>query len=437
MAEMDRLTDEFYDSCCLLVTDDEYDQQHLPDGRDNPLFVHGNCRATAEAVLGKFQGGTRLVLLCSQMQSGKTSVMRHLAYLLNVQKQNKSLKIDRDSMYVLINIADNTLLKQTQDRLEGVMTDTKMNVFHSASSNLADKSALGVRLSNNRVLVIDESHYGTDVAGRIARTMINYNSPLYNNPKAMQKHNVYVMLVSATPFSELGFNTNRKDVVTLKTVGTNYYGLADMLREKRIVDTSTCAMLNHDATDEHFRVGLTTVMGSFTRGFIFIRENCVSKKGKAWVVRFKAFLSGLPKDANGLGSHTFLSFNATTSKTVMDVYKGCVSNATYLQCRGQARKLQLEGLDAMLAFEPDRLVIVFVQRMLLAGNVYYFKIDLSMHNIFNFIVLQASLCRPNLCARPLTYPLPPADTSTPWCKASWAVAVVMASNHLARTATST
>jgi hypothetical protein len=370
MASLDEITDDFLDSCGLWISDDEYEQQTLLNGKPNPLYVHQNCRAAAEEILAEWKrkDGSRMVLLCSQMQSGKTSVMRHLAYLLNVKQECKALGLERDSVYILCNIAVNSLLKQTQDRMEGVMMDPKTNVAHPRCAAFAVDGALQAKLSSDRVLIIDESHYGTAASGQIARVLIKYNSPLFNDQRKMVKHNLYVLLVSATPFAEMGFNTEHKKMVTLKTAGTNYYGLKQMLDAKRIADASQVKMLHHEATTETFRLGLEMMVKTFKAGFVFVRVNTASKKCKVWAKNFKAYLNSLVCDKAGVRLCTYFEFEQDTTATVMRLYKSCVGAKAYLICAGKARKEALAGLDAVLCSPPDRVVFIFVKRLLLAGT---------------------------------------------------------------------
>ncbi len=62
-------------------------------------------------------------------------------------------------------------------------------------------------LIRDRVLICDESHYGTAVSkgdeGRISRICDMISSPLWYDKKRMEDNNTYVLLISATPFAEL------------------------------------------------------------------------------------------------------------------------------------------------------------------------------------------------------------------------------------------
>ena len=59
--------------------------------------------------------------------------MRHICYLLNVKKEHIDLKIEEDSVHILVNLSDNALLVQTIDRMKGVMILPIENIHHPAS----------------------------------------------------------------------------------------------------------------------------------------------------------------------------------------------------------------------------------------------------------------------------------------------------------------
>jgi hypothetical protein len=150
-----------------------------------------------------------MVLLKALMQGGKTSVMRHLCCLINVKGGWEGLELQsNNSAFVLSHLNDNELVLQTVSRLEGVMIYPIYNVFHPSKHALNPKAKDNSikTLSRNRVLICDESHYGTGIGGkadRIHKLCELMNSPLWYDKKTMVKFNTYVVLISATPFAEL------------------------------------------------------------------------------------------------------------------------------------------------------------------------------------------------------------------------------------------
>jgi hypothetical protein len=85
------------DACSDWVKDKVY------ENKKHKSYVHQNARDTAREIVNEWKkpNGNRMALLASQMQSGKTSVMRHIAYLLNVKKERNKLKLQEDSVYCI------------------------------------------------------------------------------------------------------------------------------------------------------------------------------------------------------------------------------------------------------------------------------------------------------------------------------------------------
>jgi hypothetical protein len=188
------------------ISDEEYDD----NGYEN--YVHPDARKVAQDIFDVWMAdnNNRMVLLKAQMQGGKTSVMRHLCYLINVKAGWEGLELqNNNSVFVLSHLNDNALVLQTASRLEGVMIDPIYNVFHPAKHALNPKAKDNSikTLSHDRVLICDESHYGTGFidgkANRIHELCELIKSPLWYDKETMVKENTYVVLISATPFAEL------------------------------------------------------------------------------------------------------------------------------------------------------------------------------------------------------------------------------------------
>lgn len=180
------------------------------DNADLPNYVHDNAREVAMQIFNHFVRGTRIVVLRAQMQCGKTSVVRHLCYLLNVCEYYRALGLSsNDRVYVLNNISDNALRDQTRERLKGVMIYSDLNVNHAVSRmySPANLSSVLETIKQDRLLISDESHYGTTRGGVVDQIMATTNSRLAGDIPAMRDNNTYLLLVSATPFAEIGLES--------------------------------------------------------------------------------------------------------------------------------------------------------------------------------------------------------------------------------------
>lgn len=316
--------------------------------------------------------------------------MRHICYLLNVKKEHIDLKIEEDSVHILVNLSDNALLVQTIDRMKGVMILPIENIHHPASPIWGPKkdengqtyyeSDYTRQLCKNRVLIVDESHYGAQRNGRIAKILEAINSPLTYEKDIMKANNVYVLLVSATPFAELGINTNYKKVETL-VPDASYFGVKQMIAKNRIINNRDLPIFKCTTVQSIGKEleGLLYHMKDKT-GFIFIRENVKSPPSRQWVAMLKTYLNSLPVNPiDNLAKYTYFNFDGTTVgrnlksgvlDSVLREYKKCVPLLLWKKCcaRANNRKPSAVGIDAMLCYPPDRYVFIFVQEMLLAGD---------------------------------------------------------------------
>ena len=185
------------------ISQEDYDNVKLPN------YVYPEARQVAQEIFDLWLKGTRMVVLKAQMQCGKTSVIRHLCYLINALGLHNALGVEDDSIFVLNNIVDNSLREQTRSRLDGVMLMSSLNVNHASGSNysLTGRSSIINDITTKTIMISDESHYGVEFRGQIDQFMDAINSPLLCDYKKMMAQNNYVLLVSATPFAETSLNT--------------------------------------------------------------------------------------------------------------------------------------------------------------------------------------------------------------------------------------
>jgi hypothetical protein len=252
------------------ISEEDYENPNLPD------YVHPSSRVVAEQIIELWRQGKRTVLLKAQMQCGKTSVIRHICYLINVKTRFLELQLpDYDRVYVLNNIADNALRSQTRERLKGVMVFPDMNVDHSISRTYTPENQGNIldTIKRDRVLISDESHCGTEKYHAVATIMDMINNPLYGNPQIMEKNNTYLLLVSATQFAESGVNSADKAIVELVPT-PGYFGIEDMLDEGNAVDNRGVEFLHHPADDyATFKESCMEFLDYYgiKKGFVFIR----------------------------------------------------------------------------------------------------------------------------------------------------------------------
>ena len=174
-------------------------------GRTKEACTYDQQHDACEKVLAHWALGRRWVILCAQMQCGKTGVMRHIGWLLNrspeAARLQKMLRIPRTSSAVTIlqHLSDTQLLDQTQRDLQGVVDPSE--IFHSARLN--GKNGYEQKLARrHKALLLDESHWGAGKDGRVDKAMEDAGMPMSVDLGEMSRKNFYVLSVSATPVSE-------------------------------------------------------------------------------------------------------------------------------------------------------------------------------------------------------------------------------------------
>jgi hypothetical protein len=314
------------------------------------------------------------------MQSGKTSVMRHLCYLLNVKGETTNLEVDEENVHILSSIPDTDLWMQTRERMRGVMKFLEKNVHHSSRPIWKNKD-YQLKMMKKRVLILDESHWGSAEGGRISKILKAGHSSYAYNWHEMKDSNTFVVLVSATPFVE----EYECDDIAYKATFTldtkpPYYGVKRMLELERVQDQCDDEMTELFETSlENGNKSYKTVGRLFKEklkkipkqgnGFIIIREN-----NHEWVDVLKAFID--MGDQNNL---VYLDYNGTTFDTLLSDYYKLVNKETAEACEFYAenddtpdgpvpKTNRMCDIDAILNVEPDRVVVIFIQRTLMAGK---------------------------------------------------------------------
>jgi hypothetical protein len=374
-----------------LIIPEEYNAPHKN-------FVFENQRDVAKTIMEEWKKpkGQRVVLLKAQMQSGKTGVMRHLCYLTYVEEEYKALGLEKNidspyALHVMCNIVENKLRKQAENALKDVLPFGNEQVSHPASKfwwntkkegkkiikRLRKKVCEGMR--ENSILMIDESHFGTGVKGRIDKMLKKLNRALGNDfsLENMRKKNVYLLIVSATPFAEEGDNTAQKRIVELIPVNkpdavppTVYYSVPRMLELDRIIDNRFKFKPFQKKTAKDIGEELEKVLSELPKqnGFIFLRCVVTSKNSRAWFKELTDYLDSVPayehvhpktKKITKYPKYPVLFYNASISKNTNDFDESFEKLFT-MKSKDKFGE-ELTGLDKVLSASPGRFVFVFVE----------------------------------------------------------------------------
>ena len=162
------------------------------------------------------------------------------------------LKVDITSneinVFLLTGMNEKDLISQFETDISNFTgMDIKKNILHNSemqkflkkpsSEWMTDDFIIISRMKKNSLILIDESHYGSDqkqVLNQFLTKILNI-SPNGDN-EYLSKNNIYVVSISATPMAEF-INANisefKKKIIPLKN-SNGYYGISDMFNNGRI-----------------------------------------------------------------------------------------------------------------------------------------------------------------------------------------------------------
>eukprot|EP01040_Poterioochromonas_malhamensis_P009125 gene9125-9895_t len=353
-----------------------WDDNKYKNPPSTDLIVYPNQEACAKSVIDYWKAGTceRVVLVKAQMQVGKTGVIRHICYLLNNKQEMKYLMDEKkydaseDYVYILSSISSTALLGQTRSRMAGVLNNPTEQIFHPAGDAL-NTLASQEQLRKNRVLIIDESHWGSGENQEICKFLEKIQSSYEYDDETfeqMQTANTWVVLVSATPFLE---ELNGEMHTIVLTPPVEYYGVQKMLSSQKIEHhiAHKSEGLNFDSLDSeavgrafYSKVNSLEKFKKNKNGFVLIREN-----DTPWVSNLQMFITkNVPEN-----EMVYVEFHSKVKKFLASYVDkiGKTSNVAK-DCKRVQSNTNCDDLDAVLGTNPDRIVVIFIKDALRAGK---------------------------------------------------------------------
>lgn len=187
-------------------------------------------------------------ILKAQMQSGKTGVVCSFLNLLHDTSLEKYFNVNK--YFILTGMNDVGLGQQTIDRVMKQVHFADENNVDSGKNNntydCTDCRIIVMRNANirksthileNCVVFIDESHYGSG-ENSVLTNFFRRSGIDWKNTEHLQQKNIYLVSVSATPFSESHSDLELcKEDVILK-VTEDYYGISEFYRSGQIVSAT-------------------------------------------------------------------------------------------------------------------------------------------------------------------------------------------------------
>lgn len=234
---------------CVQVTRQTNDTKHK-------WYVFDNQINTAKEIIYKFYTKqNRWCLLFAEMQSGKSGTFFSVPYIISrnsvlTKKLGIDMNGDEINVYLLTGMNERELIEQFETDISNFTgMDIKKNILHNSemrkflSKKREDWSKDDViaieKMKKNSLILVDESHYGSDKNQILNQFLIKILGITPNGDNApLNKNNVYVVSISATPMAEY-ISTNdptsefKKEKVLL-TNAVGYYGISEMFKNNKV-----------------------------------------------------------------------------------------------------------------------------------------------------------------------------------------------------------
>lgn len=250
-------------------------------------YVFDNQIETAKEIIFNFytkNNKNRWCLLFAEMQSGKSGTFFSVPYIVSrnkilVDKLKIDMINDEINVFLLTGMNEKELISQFEkDIISFTGMDISKNVLHNSEMrkflskeescwSISDSMLIN-RMRKNSLILIDESHYGSDrnqILDKFLRKIIKINPNGDNVP--LSENNIYVVSISATPMAEF-INANisdfKKKIIPLKN-SDGYYGIEEMFKNKKIFNSFD---LKDDTSVDRF---LDTIINLNKNGYILVR----------------------------------------------------------------------------------------------------------------------------------------------------------------------
>jgi len=321
--------------------------RRIPDV-DDDFYVYDNQIETAKEIIYNFYTKfSRWNLLFAEMQSGKSGTFFSIPYIISKNKvlMNK-MKIDmfdgEINVFLLTGMNEKELISQFEKDIYGFLgRDLTKNVLHNSEMrkilstdekywSFGDLNIIN-RMRKNSLILIDESHYGSDkeqILDKFLRKVLDIN-PNGDNTN-LDKNNIFVVSISATPMAEF-INANiseyKKKIVPLRN-SNGYWGIVDMFKNNKIFDSYDLKCQNS--------------IDSF-----------------------------IDKVLNNKIGYTLVRCSEKHQKLILDrIGKRMISNISVIKYDQweRANKLNNQGINDILTKKPVQNTIVFLKGLLRAGK---------------------------------------------------------------------
>jgi hypothetical protein len=319
------------------------------DDYTDTSYVFDNQIETAKEIIYNFYTKTnRWCLLFAEMQSGKSGTFFSIPYIIGknsilINKLGIDMFGNDINIFLLTGMNEKELIKQFETDINNFtgMALTK-NVLHNSEmqkflktdeSNWLPSDKLVIdRMRKNSLILIDESHYGSDknqILDKFIKNILNIN-PNGDNENLI-KNNIYVVSISATPMAEF-LNANvsdfKKKIIPLKN-SIGYFGIEEMFKMNKVHSSFD---LKSNLSIDRF---IDTILNINKIGYIIVR---CTKKQQDLI-------------ENRMGNRLISNIN------IIDYYR-----------YGKKMILDNTGINEILDQVPSKKTIIFLRGLLRAGQ---------------------------------------------------------------------
>lgn len=344
-------------------------------------YVFDNQIETAKEIIYNFYSKqNRWSLLFAEMQSGKSGTFFSVPYIISRNKiLSKKLEIDmfndEINVFLLTGMNEKELISQFESDIQSFTgMDIKKNVLHNSEMrkflsrqesewNMSDRSVIE-RMRKNSLILIDESHYGSDknqILDKFLKNILKIN-PNGDNLDLI-KNNIYVVSISATPMAEF-LNANlsefKKKIVPLKNA-KGYFGIIEMFDKNKVYHSFD---LKSNLSIDRM---IDTILSINENGYILVR--CPVKQQNLIIKRISERLTSK--------SNSDISLKKAWGGRQISGPSGFLINYDQYS---KSTILDNMGINDILDQKPDFKKIIFLKGLLRAGKRVNTKNVIMIHD---------------------------------------------------------
>jgi hypothetical protein len=328
--------------------EDNIQKVRYTEDKESKWYVYDNQIETAKEIIYRFYTKkNRWCLLFAEMQAGKSGTFFSVPYIISrngvmIRELGIDMSGSNINVYLLTGMNERELIDQFEDDISAYTgMDIKKNILHNSemrkfltkkkSDWTSDDTLFIERMKKNSLILIDESHYGSDKNQILNKFLMEILGISPNGDNApLERNNIYVVSVSATPMAEF-INANlsefKKEIIPLHNA-EDYYGITSMFQN----DCIRQAYDLKDTTSANMFLGKVTSLPK--KGYVLIR--CQEKQA----IKVRQAIATRGDDLC------------------------CIDYNQY----SKSRMLDNMGINDLLARIPTKTTLIFLKGLLRAGK---------------------------------------------------------------------